>query len=216
MNKLTWFLCLAFMVFSSACFAVDAEVRVNPYYIVPGDDDSWDNAFGVEAQFIKWVNPNVGVAFAAGIGTWEANDEIISWYDPYDGLGYAVGADGSATTVPIGGSVIIKPLTGGPAELTLEGGLRYVIVSSDVDLIGAASDGFDSIVVEDEVDIDNGVVGLFGADISFPLSPQAKIGFGAGYQFDIEKGDVTWLGEEIGDNEMKGFFLRVGISIDLK
>ena len=125
--------------------------------------------------------------------------------------GVAAKDEGSATTFPFGASILYRPTVSGPTEITLEGGFRYVFVNSDIDI--TATDGY--YIYKDNVEIDDGLVGLIGADIAYPLSPKVKLGFGAGYQFDISKGKATWFGVDLGDNEMKGFYLRLGLNVKI-
>ena len=172
---------------------------------MPGDDDLWDNALSIDVQYIVWNTPTVGFAVSGGIGSWEANDDI------YYGYGLAGQADGSAKTFPLGASVLFKPVANSSAEITIETGLKYVIVDSSVD--GALTDGVTVII--DDFDIDNGFVGLLAADIAIPVSPKFNLGIGAGYQFDISKGDISWGGIDTEDNELKGFFLRLGLNFKI-
>jgi hypothetical protein len=197
-------LLIGLLISSTVCFAAENELRFFPTYIIPGDNDTWDEAYGIEAQYILWHTPNVGTALSAGVSSWKVNSVYV-------GYGTVAEVDGSATTFPIGATVLYRPTVGGPSEVTLECGFRYVIVSSDIDV--TVFEGYNKY--KHKVDIDDGLVGLLGADISFPVSATMKIGFGAGYQFDISKGDVIFQGFDIGNNEMKGFFLRLGMNIKI-
>lgn len=208
-------LVLAFLASSTLCPAADDGFRVSSQFIVPGDSESWDDAVGLEAQYIVWATPNLGLALAAGIGSWRVTDDVLVGYDPDVDVAAVVSADGSALTLPFGGSVLFRPAMDGPAKVTLEAGLRYVFVDSGVDIEAAVYDGSDTVYITDNVDFDDGVIGLIGADISFPISPKVDFGFGAGYQVDIVKGDVYWMGERIGENEMKGIFIRLGFDVKI-
>jgi len=84
-------------------------------------------------------------------------------------------------------------------------------VSSDVD--GTVTDGADTL--KDTIDIDDGLIGLIAGNVAYPISPTMNLGFGAGYQFDISKGSAEWYGFDLGDNEMKGFFLRLGFNVKM-
>jgi len=200
-------LVLVLLLSSTVCFAADRELRFSPSYIIPGDDDTWDNALGIDVQYIVWNTPTLGFAASGGIGSWNVNDELLIDYE----AGYAMEIDGSATMLPLGASVLYRPSTSSSAKITFEAGLRYVIVNSGINI--AATDGY--YYLEDEVDIDNGLVGIIGADLEFPLSPTANFGLGAGYQSDLSKGDASWFGVELGDNELKGLFIRIGLTLKI-
>jgi hypothetical protein len=205
MKKCLCMLIFGLLVSSTACFAASSEIRLNPYYLIPGDDDTWDNAIGFEAQYIYWSTPELGFAVAGGIAKWEVNE--YSYADP----DIAFSVDGSMTTIPVGASILLRPSITQAAEITFEGGIRYVFINSDIDF-----DATDySTYYWGEVDVDDGVIGLLGVDIAVPLSPKAKIGLGAGYQFDISKGDGSIEGIDIQENKMKGFYLRLGLNFNL-
>jgi hypothetical protein len=201
--------CLSLMLLVSytVCFAAGNEIRFVPYYIIPGDDDTWSNAYGLEAQYIIWNTPKLGFAFAGGIGSWQVNENALVIYDPDLGAAAIAQPDGNALTFPLGASVLFRPSAVG----TIECGLRYVFVSSNVD-VGAT---YSNIHVKDNVDIDDGLVGLVGADWAYPITPTVNVGFGAGYQFDISKGSVSWRGIDLEDNELKGFYLRLGLNLTM-
>jgi hypothetical protein len=197
-------LLIGLLISSTVCFSAENELRFLPTYIFPGDDHTWDEAYGIDVQYILWHTPNLGTALSAGVSSWKINSIYV-------GYGTVTEVDGSARTFPIGASVLYRPTVGGPSEVTLECGLRYVFVNSDINV--TVSDRYG--IYKHKVDIDDGLVGLLGADISFPVSSTIKVGFGAGYQFDISKGDVIFQGIDIGNNEMKGFFLRLGMNIKI-
>lgn len=205
-KKILGVLILGVLVSSTVCLAYDTEVRLRPYAIFPGDDDTWDNAYGLEAKCIFWADPNFGIALSGGIEQWNVTDDIYA--DP----GYAIKADGDAVMIPLGISALLRPLpSNSPFTLTLEGGLRYVVVNSDITITATDYE----YIYEDEVDIDNGLIGLIGADLSIPIAPKASVGLGMGYQFDISKGDATWVGINIGENELEGFYINLGLDIKL-
>ena len=206
MKRVCGLLVFGILVVSSVCYAADAELRLRPYYLIPGQDDYWDYALGVDARYVFWTNPNMGIALSGGWAIWKANDDVFF----EDGLSAKL--DGSALVIPLGASVLLRPMPADtPFELTLEGGLRYVVVDSNVDL--AATDFY--YYAEDELDIENSVVGILGAELGFPLSDGMGLSFGFGYQFDISKGDVEWFGVDIEEFEMEGFYFNFGLNIGL-
>lgn len=206
MKRVLGLLVFGILVVSSVCYAADAELRLRPYYLIPGQDDYWDYALGIDARYVFWTNPNMGIALSGGLATWEANDGIFFQDD------LAAQLDSSALVIPLGVSVLLRPMpAGAPFDLILEGGLRYVVVDSKVDL--AATDFY--YYFKDELDIENSVVGILGAEVGFPLSDGMGLSFGLGYQFDISKGDVEWFGVNIEEFEMKGFYFNFGVNISL-
>ena len=189
-------------------------------YLAPGLKDDWDSAVGAEVKVIFWQSETFGVAAAAGLQKWTPNDELTTSSETLDGglgYGYAAQLDGDATMIPVGGSAIWRTKVGEKTTLTLEAGIRYVAVQSDVVLKYAeAIAGPDGVVgYEDEAenDIDDGIVGVIGADLHIPWTDIVGVFAGLGYQFDIAKGGQTIDGEDVGyDNELKAFIVRAGLT----
>lgn len=206
MKRVCGLLVFGILVVSSVCYASGAEFRLRPYYLVPGEDRFWDHALGIDAQYVSWMDSHIGIGFSVGLAAWKAEDHVFVEED------FVAQLDGSALVVPMGASVLLRPT---PADalfdLTLECGLRYVVVNSNVDF--AATDFY--YYLEDELDIENGVVGGVGAEVGFPLSDAMGLSFGVGYQFDISKGDVEWFDVNVGEFEMKGFYFNLGLNIAL-
>ena len=65
-----------------------------------------------------------------------------------------------------------------------------------------------------DIEIDNSIVGLIAANLEAEVSPGINLLGGVGYQFDISKGDAELMGEDVGENELKAFFIRAGLAID--
>jgi hypothetical protein len=68
---------------------------------------------------------------------------------------------------------------------------------------------------KEKVDINDGLVGLVAADMVFPLPSRVKLSAGFGYQFDIVKGSIKWSGFDLGDNELRAFFLRLALALKI-
>lgn len=148
----------------------------------------------------------MGTALAGGFATWKADEDV------FVGNGYPAQLDGTALAIPLDVSVLWRSmLSHSPFELTLEGGMRYVVVDSCVNL---ATTDF-SCYHEGELDADNGLIGVFGAGLGFPVSYRMNLAVGVGYQFDMAKGDVEWLRVDIAEFEMKGFYFNAGVNIGM-
>jgi hypothetical protein len=215
-------LCIAFMalLISSVCSAADTQARFLLTYFMPGDTYTWDNGRSLEAQYVYWKTPNVGFAIALGTGSWNVNDNMDAGY--LAGLGPSVAREtsGSATVFPLGFSLLYNPDVQGVIKtdfdfgnipLILEGGLRYMFVNSNIH----TTENLGYTYKKENVDINDGLVGLVAADMVFPLPSKIKLSAGFGYQFDIVKGNIKWSGFDLGDNEFRAFFLRLALTLKI-
>lgn len=218
MKTLTRIAIASFILAGTAVAQEDAAMTSTEFagalqYFMPGQDDDYDSGFGAEAQIRFWQSQNLAFALAGGLASWEINDQeaVVS-----DGLvAVAASMEGDVMLVPIGGSILFRPTLSGNLDLIIEAGLRYVIVESDAEATIAAADAFGNVVGGTaDIEIDNGVVGLIAANLEAELSPGVSLLGGVGYQFDIAKGDAEWMGEDLGENELKAFFIRAGLAID--
>jgi len=114
-----------------------------------------------------------------------------------------------------------KIALGDTASLTLEGGLRYVIVNSNVEFVQAEAiaDAYGNYIAAAEsieIDFDDGIVGVVGADFDLQLGEGFYLFAGAGYQFDVLKGDITvgGINSEV-ENELNAIYARAGITLDI-
>jgi hypothetical protein len=204
--------------------AKSSELKLGGEAVRPGQDDDWDKGYGASARVIFWQESGLGLALSIGAQKWDVNDETYSSgeYLGYGiGYGYAAGLEGDATMVPLGASGLYKIPVGQTANLTLEGGVRYVIVNSNVKFVEAEAlvDAYGNAVTDSysyDVDFDNGIVGLIGAEFDIELSKGFRLFAGAGYQFDLVKGDTQVEGIDINyENELKAVFIRAGLAWDL-
>ncbi len=195
------------------------EFRISGDYLFPGLDDTWDKGYGGTAQFTFWKDSKLGLALSVGAQKWDVNDEIYS-HGEYLGSGIAYGAavglEGDATMIPLGASVLYKMPLDNSIAFTVDAGLRYVIVNSSVKLVMAEAlvDTYGNRITDAysyDVDIEGGLVGAIGANLDYEVSAGFKIFAGGGYQFDITKGKVEADGTELGENELKGAFIRGGL-----
>ncbi|HBA86161.1 MAG TPA: hypothetical protein DCZ95_18925 [Verrucomicrobia bacterium] len=204
------------------------ELKVDGDYLFPGEDFYFDKAYGASAKLIYWLHKNFGLALAAGVQKWDAKDELR--VDPAEDWGsgfafiYGEKYSGDAKMFPLGGSVVAKFELAKKLNLSLEGGLRYVMISSDVSLetMGALVDTWydneivDSVKLDYDVDMDNGFIGLLAADLDYEIVRNTSLFVGGGYQIDISKSTPTITlrnGENVDleeDNALKGFFVRAG------
>ena len=162
---------------------------------------------------------NWGFAIAAGISDWIAEDQYIYSSAMINGMESDFYGDvsGSVYMFPLGGSLVLRQQAGDRLNLSAEAGIRYVVVESDVELdgfLGTPGVGGQPSLNED-LGIDDGIIGLLLADIEYLLGGSTRIVTGIGYQFDLEKGDAELFGQRTGDNELQAFFAELGISVEI-
>ena len=205
-------------------------------YYVPSDDDVWDNGYGVDGQLQYWPSDLLGFALSIGGAKWDLNGESVA----YAANGYFVSGKGGgdATLIPVGASILVCPVSSKRLALTLEGGVRYVVVDPNADYkitvstpdrvaVGSVSGANgtrlfpyrvpgETIEETAEYKADDAVIGLVQADLEFRASDSFSLFAGCGWQFDITKSEasITMLGEKLKkDVSMQAFFAKAGIGI---
>lgn len=200
--------------------AKSTELEVSGEALFSQGDD-WDNGYGVSSRAIFWNESGLGVALSIGVQKWGLNDQTTSDSEDF-GYGYTYDfvqkISGDATMIPLGVSGLYEIPVNQIVNFTLEGGIRYVIVDSNIkyDETFTYTDGYWGGSYSDsdsyDVDIDNGVVGVLGAKFDVEVSEGFRVFAGAGYQFDMIKGDVSINGYDIAENELKAAFIRAGLA----
>ena len=183
--------------------APNADLVISAVYYSPGQDDDYDSGFGGELQMRFWASPNAAIVFSGGAAAWQMNEDEV---DP----GVVTAVDGDVNIFPVGGSILLRPISGENMSLTLEAGVRYVFVDSQADVEVFDGSGYDTKRLE----IDDGVVGLVAAEIVTRFGSQLSLLLSAGYQFDLSKGDATWFGADAGENELKAFLAKAGFVME--
>lgn len=213
---------LALWAFAPSALAVMptnlTELRLGGEFLIPREDDDWDFAAGVSGRLVFWNPhaPQIGLGLAVGGQSWDFNDESFTEFFS-DGSSLVEGVTGDATMIPLGASLMARLPLAEATWLTLEGGFRYVVVDSSVEYSLEAFDRYgrrlDSIALD--VDIDDGVVGLIGAEIDIPIGIGIALYGGAGYQFDLSKGKVKLAGEDIDyKNKLEAVQFSVGLKLE--
>jgi hypothetical protein len=182
---------------------IAGQIRI----VFPTDSD-WSSAFGIEAQWRRWVGPVFGFAVAAGYQSWKADPhEVI--LDP-DYLIEPV-LSGSLTAFPLGASILIRrPVEPGDRfQVSGELGFRYAFVDSDVSMTHEFDFRREHHVVRTAIDIDSRVLVVAAIEFGGPAGDHAEWFVAAGYQFDFESGE-TWLFEDV-VNDLSGFQLGAGM-----
>lgn len=238
MKKLTGRIVVIVWTLAAACALANSEVDIKAggLYYVPSDNDIWDNGYGVEGQVQFWPMDKLGFAVSLGGAKWDLNAE--SEYYAMDGYSISGKSDGYATLIPVGGSILFRPVNSKLLALSLEGGVRYVFADPNADYditvstpdriaVGSVSGAGgtrpftyrvpgETIEQSAEYKADDAIIGLVQADIELHASDNVALFAGCGWQFDIEKSEasITMFGEKLNEDiELEAFFVRAGVII---
>ena len=193
----------------------------------PGDDLFWDKGTGGTLKYTVMQTPTRGFAFSAGVQKWDVNEDVAAGVDDLGGgyqLAYGFQLQGDASLIPVSAVGVLRHELSPGLHLALEAGLSYVIVNSKVKFVelGYLAQGNDLIAGEayaSDVDIENGLVAIFGADLRYRSNPSSKWTWfaGVGGQVDLSKGTVTYpytplSGAGEGESELKAILFRAGLA----
>ena len=170
-------------------------------YFYPSQQYSgfYDRMLGGELQYRAWLFAPWGVGVSVGALDAKVRRENPDRISPDQGV-----FSGSAQMYPLGISALCRILEIGEWRATLEAGIRYVIIESDVEL-ELLVDG-----KKETVDMDNCLTGHFGIDVDYLLSEQFALFAGLGAQVDLDAGEMSTESKWLFDNNLKGYEFRVG------
>ncbi|MFH0879448.1 MAG: hypothetical protein V2A34_07015, partial [Lentisphaerota bacterium] len=174
--------------------------NANFYMLGTGNADLFDTAFGAEAQYRNWLFDPFGFNLSLGYSKWDVRNN-----SDYFRMPDFESSKGSITVLPIGGSFLYNPIIAEKWAIVAELGVRYMIVSSDVQVKSS-----ERPTLED-IKIDDGIVAILAGDFEYKFTDQVSAFLGGGYQLDLMKGKCSgWEGVDLRDNSLKGFIIRVG------
>lgn len=213
MKKVLMFLFVALSLNVWALEPYGAGSEITPGILIYNidDDDDYDSGAGIECQYRFWFSEIVGIGGSIGYSNWEINDD--SYYLRDETGSYSVQMDGDVSFLFIGPSLLLRPQLNDRVRFVFDAGIKYVVVDSNAKLNYRVSNGYYSIRASEDIDMDDGIIGTVGLNCEFSISNHVSLFVGAGYNFDIEKGDAEVDGEDFGENELKSSMFKTGCSI---
>ena len=180
------------------------EVRASVRFVMIGDGDFdlYDPGFGGELQYRNWGYDPIGWAVSVGVEQFKANSDSSDLGVPSIG-----DYDGDLMLIPVGASLLYKLMDTPDWTIALEGGLRYVVADSSIDFqrTGEAR--------RENLDVDDSVIAVIGADLERRVSEGAALFLGVGYNVDVVQGEIAIPGDTLKDNELHGAFVRLGARV---
>ena len=177
------------------------------------DKDCWDDSVGGMVDFgLQVWEPSDIFGLWAGVGVQGAS---YVWEDDWGEV------ESDIVAVPVGASLLARIPLGGIVALRGEIGARYVAMDIDDWDDDHYHDRHHRRYRDDRdryyhpdkyLDVDDTSLAVVSLQLEFDLDP-AFIAVGGGYQFDLERPDVEYLGEPIGEVDLSGalFFVDVGL-----
>lgn len=182
------------------------QLSGNVLYYLPSDDDSYGSSYGAEAQLRYWVNDQFAIAPAIGILGWHTRSQ----YETDGSITMELSKD-RVEMIPLGLSALYQVKMTDRLSIQLEGGVRYVIINSDLSVgLDTGSPTIQYLTME----FDDGVVGIIGADLLLRISDYVHLQGGIGYQVDLVKGDINLEGVAVGENELQALYFKAGLVLD--
>ena len=205
------FVALSMNVWAIEPYGTGSEITPSILIYNINDDDDYDSGAGLECQYRFWFAENFGIGASIGYSNWEINDD--SYYERDETGTYSADMDGDVSLLFVGPSLLLRPQINDRVRFVFDAGIKYAIVDSNAKVNYRFSSGYYSIRASEDIEIDDGIIGTVGLNCEFSISNHVSLFVGAGYNFDIEKGDVEIDGENAGENELKSSMFKTGCSI---
>lgn len=177
--------------------------------VAPGRGADWEGAIGAEGQLRFWATPRRGVALTAGIQSWQAPDEFDEWEEA--GEYYSSWIGGNTTLVPLGVSFLYRRELMPPLSLSLETGVRYVLVDSSISVEAVADNGVAITEVSDTIETENTFLVVLGLNLEARIVEGMNLSIGLGYQLDMTEPHESLLGEDLGATSFGGMTASMGV-----
>lgn len=210
------------------------ELRGGINYYIPGGSAAtgdpksirnsveWSSGLGVDVQGIYWFDKNWGCGLSIGSAKWDVEDYYHKRYNPVYRINEIDTLSGDADLVIVGASLTRKITSGSSRTSKLyaevEAGIRSVTVDSNITGRYAQQFSDGTRYQYQELETDGGILGFLAINGGYELSPQLKLIWQAGYQFDLDKGEVinkvSGIEYPAGETELGSFITRFGASLN--
>lgn len=174
------------------------------------DKDCWDDSVGggFDAGLTLW-EPSGSLGLWAGIGVQGAT---YLWEDDWSKV------ESDIVAVPVGASLLVRCELGACLALRGEVGARYVAMDvddwddDDYRHHRRYSDRDRYFHPDRYLDVEDTSLAVAALQLEFDFDP-IRLAIGGGYQFDLEKPDMKYLGRPIGEVDLSGAFLYLGFGL---
>lgn len=162
-----------------------------------GDHDLFDLGYGAAVSYREWFRFPWGAGLNLGVAQWQVDSgtDAYKWQELTD-------YRGDALLLSIGPALYFNVIDWDNWNLTLETGVQFVYVDSNVKV------SFEGESLS--VDIDPSVVWHVGLEYEYMLAENLYVLGAAGYQMDVVEADTSYDLGSLRDTHLHGAFLRLG------
>ncbi len=179
------------------------ELLVAGQFWLPGEGDSdlFETGYGAEFSYREWFSFPWGVGLNLGAAQWQVDggSAAYKWQRLSD-------YDGDALLLSIGPALYFSMIDWDNWNLTLEAGVKYVYVDSDVSVYNEA----ETYQRRQDVEIDDGLIAHIGAEYEYMVAENLYLLAGGGYQMDLMACDTSYELGDLRDTHLRGAFFRAG------
>lgn len=187
------------------------ELAAQGQALLPRRDEDWSGGSGFELQVRFWESAHAGVALTVGAGWWDA---VTEYAESDDGrMAVATRIQGTAEVLPVGFSLLYREVLSPRVRLLLEGGLRYLVVHSEVEVQGVYATDETTAAFRDRVRINSTLAVVLGIGFQLQLSEPLGLAAGLAYQWDVMKPEERFLERSLGKTSFDAAMGQLGLTL---
>lgn len=181
--------------------------------VTPARNEDWTGGWQTDVQLRLWQDSHLAFGISVGLAGWTVREE---YQERMDGdTVYATSVSGDTTLVPIGASLLYWMPLSERVACVLEGGLRYVLVSSGITGRIGRLDASGEYIEERTIEINDFVQGVVSATLEGSMANDIRLVGGIGYQFDLTAPEETYAGRTLGETSFDNLFFSIGLAWNL-
>lgn len=221
---------LTFGIFTCAASAQnELEFHGSIAHAITKQSATWDSGSAVELGVTLWdpaivnLDSFLGVTGTIGFEIWDAN---TGRQNSARGVSNAIintvthEFSGDATLIPVGASIAYRGEIYNNIVGVMDAGVRYVLVDANMKQTGSTPTGRNDAngrevfrEVTEDVDIDNGIIGVLSARAHFQIMDKLDAYAGLRWTFDLFRGDQVLSQSNVTTkNNLQAIYLQAGLA----
>lgn len=179
-------------------------------YVVPiPSSGDYEGDFGFEGRIRKWSWGDFGWMTNLGIHQWSFNG-VPSFIQ--GNVAGAESVDGSIGFLVAGLGGCYRMVEDDYKSVSFDAGLRFHSGLTEAKVRSRPSSAG---TVEGDIKMTNNLLAWVGVDATYKPESWPQMLLGVGYQQDVVQGEITVNDRQVGDMELSGAYVRLGIRVEL-